>query len=107
MKATPRSSEQIGAEAQTFLPPETWFEAARSDGLLGLVLRVHSREIPPEYLRWLKGFLRAHLSRPEYRLLSERYGWRKRKARKATEAPKTGAADDPPSAELTDPEIPF
>ena len=93
MKATPRSPEQIDAEMQTFLTPEMRVEVAQSDELLGFVLRINSHEIPPEHLRWLKGFLRAHLSRPEYRLFAERYGWRKRKP--PTEAPETGAADDP------------
>ena len=116
MKTTPRSPEQINAEMQVSKPLGMWFESVRSDWMLGMILRIHSHEIPPEHLRWLKGLLRAHLRHSEYRLLAERCGWMKRKVRSSAGAPQTGVADDPlhdapeiklTSDEFTDPEIPF
>jgi hypothetical protein len=78
-KATRHTPAQIDAEMQTFLTPEIREKFALSEALLGYVLRIDSHDIPPEHLRWLQGFLRAHLSRPQYRFIAECYGWRKRK----------------------------
>ena len=78
-KATRRTPEQMDAEMQTFATPEIRRKFAQCDEFLGFVLRIDSHDIPPEHLRWLQGFLRAHLSRPEYRFIAECHGWRKRK----------------------------
>lgn len=55
--------------------PEQDAAAGWAYALVGVTLHTHSEEIPPEQLKWLKGFLRARLSRPEFKLIAETYGW--------------------------------
>ena len=74
-----RTPEQIDAELRTFSTPEIRAEFARNDELMGFILRINSHDIPPDQLKWLQGFARKHLSRPEYRLVAESYGWTKGK----------------------------
>lgn len=55
--------------------PEQDEQATWAYSLVGAVLHNHGDEIPTDHLKWLQGFLRARLSRPEFRLIAEAYGW--------------------------------
>jgi hypothetical protein len=75
MTKTRRTAEQVEAEAALHDDPAALEPAAQADALVGIRLRLEQQDIPPAQLQWLKGFLQAHLSRVEYRLVAEAYGW--------------------------------
>ena len=49
-----------------------------ADQLVGSVLRDERADIPPEHLKWLRRFLREHLGRGDYRLVSDGFDWLKK-----------------------------
>jgi hypothetical protein len=55
--------------------PEQDEAAGWAYSLVGVTLHHQGDEIPPEHLKWLQGFLRKRLSRQEFKLISETYGW--------------------------------
>jgi hypothetical protein len=62
------------------------------------VLTHHKAEIDADKLSWLRGFLRQHLSRAEYRIIAGVMGWSRprRQSTDAAAAPSPGLADDIP-----------
>jgi hypothetical protein len=47
--------------------------------LIGAIIHSHRGEIDPAKLSWLKAFLRARVSRGQYRLIAHVMGWPRRR----------------------------
>ena len=58
-----------------------------ADLLLGHVLRDNRADIPPEHMKWLRSFLRAKLSRSQYRLIGAGFGWLRTKPQSGVTRP--------------------